>query len=325
MTKGSSANERIVSAASIEGVWLELPVSRPALTAYLRQFGPLKVERGSGRDAATTWVSLEVWTVTEGRMVIAGADQHDSIARWAQIGAGVFGAAWGASLSWMVSSAGGDLRGASASMSRGARKGYELGATIAGAPVRAMSRALTLGPYHELLVGVPNVSLGGTPGRHTLVIGMVTDDAMARSIDRWFGYGYHKQSGRFEFGAGGSVLVETVGEGPLSIEIESAHRMSLGPKSACRSLVNRRWGLPLLGGLHDGRWTQSRLRRTVTASGTASQALGKVEVRGDLFGAPLTGRHVLGRRTTSGARVVFFEGVSARISPPRLASRRAGD
>jgi hypothetical protein len=322
MTELDAPDERIVSAASIEGLLLELPVSRAALAAYLGRFGPLKVGRASGADGVRPCVSLEVWTVTDGRLVIAGADQHDSVARWAKVGAGVFGAAWGASLAWMATSASGNFRRAPASMSQGAQKGYEVLTKLAGTQARTLSRAFTLGPYHELLVGVPNVSLAGAPGRHTLVIGMVTDDAMARSIDRWFGYGYHKQPGTFALGGDGSVRVDTGTNSSLSIEIEGTGRVSLGPRSAGRSFLNRRWDLPLLGGLHDGRWTRSRLQRRVTASGGASQVLGKVEIRGDLFGAPLSGRHVLGRASTDGARAVFFEGVSARISPPEPASRR---
>jgi hypothetical protein len=257
-----------------------------------------------------------MWTVTDGRLVFAGADQHDSVARWAGIGAGVFGAAWGASLAWMASLPSGSFRGAAASLGTGAQKGFELGARFGGEQARAMSRAFSLGPYHELLIGVPNVSLGDAPGRYTVVIGMVTDDATARSIDRVFGYGYYKQPGTFELGEGGSVRVDTA-EASLSIEVKDSRRLSLDPKGGCTSLLNRRWGLPLLGGLHDGRWTESRLQRSVNATGVASRIFGKVDVRGDLFDAPLSGRHSLARPLTSGARAVLFSGVPARISRPR--------
>lgn len=318
MTKSTSSGERLVSAASIDGLWLELPVKRAALAAYLRRFGPLKVEPGAHPDRARSWISLEVWTVTNGRLIVAGADQHESVARWAGIGAGVLGAAWGAGLAWMASLPSGNLSGAAMASRTGAEKGFELGKRFGGEQARSMSRAFTLGPYHELLIGVPNVSLDGSPSRYTAVIGMVTDDVTARSIDRVFGYGYHKQHGKFELGEGGSVRVDTA-EASLSIEVQGAGRSSLGPKGPCTSLLNRRWGLPLLGGLHDGRWTESRLERSVDASGVATQIVGRVDVRGDLFDAPVSGCHDLGRSVTDGAHAVLFNGVPARITRPRTA------
>jgi hypothetical protein len=66
MTRARSPAERIVSAASIDGIWLEIPVRRDALTAYLRRFGPLKVEPGSGPDRSRSWISIELLTVTVG-------------------------------------------------------------------------------------------------------------------------------------------------------------------------------------------------------------------------------------------------------------------
>jgi hypothetical protein len=218
----------------------------------------------------------------------------------------------------MASLPGGDFSGAAVASRTGAQKGFELGKRFGGEQARSMSRAFTLGPYHELLVGVPNVSLAGAPGRYTAVIGMVTDDATARSIDRMFGYGYYKQHGEFELGEGGSVRVDTA-EASLSIEVKGARRSSLGPKGSCTSLLNRRWRLPLLGGLHDGRWTESRLERSVNASGAATRIVGRVEVRGDLFDAPLSGGHDLGPSVTSGAHAVLFQDVAARITRPMAA------
>jgi hypothetical protein len=322
MTSAASLPERLVSAASIDGVWFELPVSRTALTEYLRRFGPLSVERGRGPDRDRHWISIEVWTVTNGRLVLAGADQHDSAARLAGVGAGLLGAAWGANLGWMASVATGNVRGLSDSVRAGAERGFELSAGLAGQRAREVSRAFTLGPYHELLVGVPNVSLRGAAGRYTAVLGMVTDDDMARSIDRYFGYGYNKQPGTFEFGSDGSFRVEALGGPFLSVEIRDARRAPLAPRSVCGAMLNRRWDLPLLGGLQDGRWTCSRLDRRINGPGASgSQVHGRIEVRGDLFDVPFSRRYSLGRVASTGARAVVFTGVPTQISQPRRALR----
>jgi hypothetical protein len=313
MSPIATDSDDIVSAASLDGIWVELPIPRSLLERRFPRLAPLRIE--PDRDRRRYRICLEAWTVSNGRYVLGGIDQHESTVQWASRGAGLVGAAWGASLGWMAAVVGGNSGGVSAAIRSAASKGFDIAARAAGERARELSRSLSLGPYRELLVGVPGVALGNGGPSYMAVVGMVTDNGLARSIDGAFGYGYHKQQGTLLYGDDGSLRVDVMGKPFLSVRVYGSQRLLRG-KGATSSLLNHRWAMPLLGGLHERRWVCSRLERRIEGPDTvASELAGEIEVQGDPFGAPLSGRYRLGRGTTD-ARAVTFGGVTARISRP---------
>ena len=307
-------DDDIVSGASIDGLAFDLPVSRTELARYLREFGPLRIG-GSSSGAPLHVVSCELWTVGDGHLMPGGIDQHDVVARWAGVVGGFTGAMWGGALGLLAGARTNDAARLFAAAGDGARVGFKGAATIAGAYARRVSERTALGPYHELLVSVPDVCLGDSPIRYTAVLDMLTDDVLAQSVDRWFGYGYHKQLCRFALPEEGSFDVRVNEQSVVS----GCLRKSDDPRGRDHGLrldeLNTRWAQPLLGGLHDGRWRSSRLERRIDAGVAACWGVrGSVEVRGNGVTTPLIGDFLVGEND---ALAVAFVGVPTRISHPR--------
>jgi hypothetical protein len=231
-----------------------------------------------------------------------GFDQHDAAARWGSLAGGLTGAMWGAALGFLSASR---TRAAPfESASDGARRGYARGSGVAARYAREVSHRLSLGPYHELVIGVPDVCVGGGDARYTAVLAMITDDALAEQVDRLFGYGYDKQRGRFSFAAADAFDVAVEGRPVLAGRLRKDDAAPGGDPGR----VNGRWAQPLLGGLRDGTFRVSRLERRIDGA-TWWKVGGSVEVHPGAIALPVEG-------TVSAAGAVAFTGVSTRISRP---------
>jgi hypothetical protein len=288
----------IVSGALIAGFAFEIPTTVAQVNEYLRRFGPLEVA-GNGKGAHV--VTCEVWRVSDGRPMPGGMDQHDAVARWGSFAGGLTGAMWGAAMGLL--STGRAEGGAFAAAGEGARRGFMRGSDVVARYARDASQRAVLGPYHELLIGVPDVCFEGSTTRYTAVLAMVTDDAIAESVDRIFGYGYDKKRGRFSFAAAGTFEVR-VQEHPLIHGSLQGDGAELSADHTSR--VNARWTQPFLGGLHDGSFRVSRLERRVD-SGERWRVRGDVTLSPDAIPIPFAG-------TFSASAAVAFTGVTTRIS-----------
>jgi hypothetical protein len=291
----------IVSGASIDGFSFEMAVPLERVTRHLRRFGPLRIAEGASRGKNHV-LTCDVWRVTDGRAMPGGLDQHDAAARWGSLAGGLTGAMWGAALGFL--SAARTRAAPFESASDGARQGYSRGSGVAARYARDVSRRLSLGPYHELVLGVPDVCVGDGNARYTAILAMVTDDALAESVDRLFGYGYDKQRGRFSF-ADAAAFDVAVGGRPLLAGRLSRDDAAPGAEEG---RVNGRWAQPLLGGLRDGTFRVSRLERRIDGT-TWWKVRGAVEVHAGAIALPVEG-------TVSAAGAVGFTGVSTRISRP---------
>jgi hypothetical protein len=128
----------------------------------------------------------------------------------------------------------------------------------------AASRATTssVGTYCELMVSVPGVVLEGRGGGrlHALVLGMLTDSALARWADLAFGFGYGKRAGRFRRDPRGGWTVSSDEGRPL---------VTIGPRESTARLedidmekIEAIFQQPLLGRPRPGGLARSWLRRS---------------------------------------------------------------
>jgi len=209
----------------------------------------------------------ELWQVTNGRTLVAGFDTHRFVEQWAGLTGPLLGL------------------------------GAEAG--------RALTRLFSLGPYRECLVVVPNVRLEPDARPHSLVLGMVTDDPVALSIDRGFGYGYRKRLGRFGFAEQRRFEVRVEGTPALAGEIVDDGAAALA--DADRSWLADYWAQPLLGSRGPRDLRRSWLRRGLDEPGARSAS---VRVNAALEpGFGLRARAVRGR-------AVSFSGIPVQISLP---------
>jgi hypothetical protein len=322
MTVRAEVEQHIVSGAVLGGICVDLPVRRRDLAGHLARFGPLRIANALGSDPNRHVITCELWTVTEGRLMLGGVDQHELIARWAGLVGGLAGAATGAGLEWFQ----GAMKGApalAASARFGARRGFDDASVAAGKRARQLSRRLAPSPYHELFVSVPDVCLGDESTRYTLVLDMVTDNVYARAADRYNGYGYHKQMGDFDLSRPDAFHVLLSGLPVLSGSLGGISKAARASDGAAIARLNERWARPLLGGLHETWWCSSRLERRIGgAAASATGIRGAVDIQGSAISVPISGRHSIGADASSGALAFAFTGVSARLTHPfRLAAR----
>lgn len=294
------------SRATLGGISWELPVGRAQLLEQLKRLGPLSID---APPADTHPLLSELWTVCEGRATPVGLDLGKAALGLAHTAAGVSGALFGASLAWWSGLASGSRRAthAAGAIGEGARRGYQGLSELVSRPLAEVSRAVSLGPYHELLLGVPDVCVGNDSTRHLLVLTMVTDSRLALTIDTSFGYGYAKRLGAFEVADAGSWSVSEAGS-PLL-------RTELAPKPLRADLVQRVndwWAQPLLGRLQSGGWTSCRFERRLEFDGPACCSLtGSVSYHGERFPLAL----LPGKSPVSSA--IGFARLATRISYPR--------
>ena len=297
-----------VSRATLSGVCCALPVARAPLAEHLGRLGPLHI---AAPAAAEHVLICELWTVRDGRATLGGLDLGEVAVSWAGAAAGLCGLWWGASLGWLAgASSRGDLGHA---VRAGARTGFEDASTRVTQQLRDFTRAVSLGPYHELMLAIPDVCIGDDETRCMAVLTMVTDSEIALAIDGSFGYGYAKQLAKFELDGPARWNV-TLGEK----NCVDARFSSEPPRTGDVDRVNQWWSQPLLGGLHDGRWAIARLERVVDVQGAAWSSLrGSVQISAALSGFGGKGLHAVGD-DHAGIALAFLD-VPSRISFPERA------
>ncbi|MEI9949991.1 MAG: hypothetical protein WDO74_13680 [Pseudomonadota bacterium] len=278
MTLTSGLALDVISGATLDGAYFELPVERARLAQRLTGLGPLRLaERGDPADD-THPIVCELWRVTNGRLFPAGIDQYDLLDRWQ----GLFASA-------------GALGKACSNWLHGLRR-------------------LSWGPYNELLIGVPDVQIEDDPERYTLVLGMATDDRLALAIDRVVGYGYSKRFGQFSFAPSGAVHVQAEGE-PLISGMLPVPACQPLRAAADFSWLDQRWQQSLLGRRANGTWCSSRLERRLASATELRLADGSLVLH-EALGVPLAATHALSSEPSAAARAALFRGVTTRISLP---------
>lgn len=294
-----------VSRASLSGVCAAVPVERAALSKFLLEFGPLRINTA---PSSRHWLICELWTVRDGRALVAGLDGGEAAARLAGLSAGLAAYMWGTGLGGVAAMFG--ARNMATALQQGAERGYTQAAELAERQTRSVARWASLGPYHELMLTVPDVCLGSGSLAHAAVLTMVTDDSIALWIDRAFGYGYGKRRG--------TLSVTEPAEWSVSVQESDSVRTHLLPSGATADVekVNAWWRQPLLGGLRDGSWSSSHLERRLDRRQTVCSALsGTVELLGAEFPKSLRGPHSVGA-PDDGLAIAFHQ-VDSRISYPR--------
>jgi len=276
-------NYDIVSGASIDGVYLEVPVRAAALERKLKQLGPFLLAprgRGAGRSAC---LILELWRIVQGRLMPAGVDHRALSTTWADALDGL------------------------------ARHFIGDGKKLWGPLTRSLNDVFCVAPYYELVIGVPDVRFGSSdPSLYTLVLGMVTDSRLARSLDWWSGYGYQKQLGGFSFGEAGEFQID-VDSGPF---LRGAVKRARDAATDF-SWLDARWRQPLLGCVGNDSFSVSRLQRAITREARCHAATGWVEL--GAAASELSLPHLDGSRAgrAGSGRVALYSGVTTRISTPR--------
>jgi hypothetical protein len=266
----SSGERELVSSATLDGLCCELFVERDPLLALIQRHGALDVQPASDGAPRLLPVVCELWHVTDGRSLLGGFDPQ----RVFEQCAGVAGA----------------FLGPRAEV------------------VRILNRLFSLGPYHECLVAVPNVLLEPRGQRHALVLAMITDNPIALSIDRSFGYGYRKRLGRFDFQDRRRFAVSVERELVVLGELAEDEAALAEPE---RAWLDDYWAQPLLGRLGPHDFRRSWLERRLSAAEARASRIGSSVALSPELG--LGGERVQGR-------AVSFSRVPTRISLPRRLS-----
>jgi len=292
-----------ISRATLSGVCCSLPVERNLLGEHLARLGPLQLE---GADTREHVVLCELWTVREGRATPAGVDMAEALMGWAGAAARLSGMFWGAGLGWLSALAAGSTSELVHATRQGARTGLEGMNALLGSSTSEATKAISLPPYHELMLAVPDVRLAGDPVRYMAVLAMVTDSRVALAIDSSFGYGFAKQLGAFE--------VADPEAWTVSLDPSSRVRAHFAPaptSAADAECVNRWWGQPLLGGFHAGSCISAWLERRIDVVAAQCSSL-TATVAGLEHFVPGISRSAMGT-------ALAFEGIASRISTPRRA------
>jgi hypothetical protein len=170
------------------------------------------------------------------------------------------------------------------------------------------------------MVSLPGV-LAGDAGRgvvHTLVLGMVTDSALARWADLAFGFGYDKKPGVFEKGTAGRWVVSaTGGRHVLSV----TRRADLTRAMVDVRRIDAALQQPLLGRSSGGGLVRSWLRRTLAQHDAQVGQVGiSMEASRDFLAGILPERSELPPYSTSDpwGGIEFFN-LDAKVSYPRPA------
>jgi hypothetical protein len=291
------------SRATLSGVCCSLPVDRALLAGQLARCGPLHLDGPATREHVLV---CELWTVREGRATPAGVDLGKAAAGWANTAAGLSAMVWGAGLGWLTAMASGRTSELAGTARVGARTGFEGMAALLAQPSGDATRAVSLGPYRELLLAVPDVRIADNPIRYMAVLAMLTDSRIALAIDSGFGYGYAKQVGIFEVAEPQRWTVSFGGSARVRARFSPAPRRMLDVDR-----VNHWWSQPLLAGLHAGRYTSSWLERRIDANGARWSSL-----TGSLMGLEDLVPQFPGADSQT---ALAFEGIDSRISYPRRA------
>ena len=342
-----------ISGARLFGVTASIAVERERLSRWLAEFGSLALQPNATNSASHPLV-IEFWRLEQGRLEVAGMDQHQlaalTLGPFAAFSGAVAGAWAGAGqaaregVRWGKRSAGageraqrvgeawGWLAGASAGAAWGSMAGLTSGGRMARDLIGAISQAGSelLGKYHELMLSVPGVvaptaRVGGSGkegrGPFNLVVRMYTDSPFAQRADRLGGYGYDKQLRSFERSSPEHwAVLDTSGQVGLELRTRTP---ALGPRlraasegglAAWRTQLER----PLLGRNERGAWAISRLQRDYDDSDfTATPVSGDLHVRRQMLPFLGSGRYELeplSRRRELGA--FEFGHLMTRVNRP---------
>jgi hypothetical protein len=279
-----------LSSARLTGLRICLPCDRAALASELSRVGPFALRELHDYRAGQHPICCEVWQISDGRMELAGIDQHTWTSRIAS--------AWRGAALW----------------SR--RPSLTSSAPVIWATRLSQTLSSTLGNYRELLVSVPEVCLRDAPDcAYNLVLGMVTDSALARWADVAFGFGYHKQAGAFASDDPGHWEVSGHQGQPL---LRITTRVGDELSSSVLAAIDGTQSAPLLGGIGMRSHVGSYLSRSlVSARVRARVASGQCELLSDLALGPERGTYDLTSDTESERWCTLaFADVLARVSYP---------
>jgi hypothetical protein len=277
---------RYNSGAWLDAISVALPVPAAALHDMLARDG-LVAHPVEGAPPDVHPLFLDLWRVTDGRAELVGIDQHEWAERAGAVSAGLTGAGigafWGALAAgangaaaagragarfgpWgsLVGAAFGSVMGAAAGAASGALQGGSRLAALSGQVARRASEQLshTVGSYHEVVAGVPNVGRPGGPLR-MFVLGMYSDNLVAIWGDRMLRTGYRKQLASIEAAGATAVAVAVDGARVLDVSID------VDPGATSTDAVpvpfDRFFAQPLLGRLGDGGLVASVVERSFAA------------------------------------------------------------
>jgi hypothetical protein len=285
------ADPPLLSRATLDGLLLRVPCRRAALEAELARLGPLRLGPGSAAAGDVCALHLEVWRVRGGAVQLGPLDQH----AWSQRFGSAFAAALGAGM-----------------------LGPRAIARCESA-FEAMSRAVTrpLATYSELMLAVPGVVVErhAERGPCSLVLGMVTDSALARWADAALGFGYQKRAGVFGGNSADDWSVALRGAGPL---LSVTTREAAPGRGSSFPDIDAIFRQPLLGVTGGRRLVGSWLRRTLSQPDARAQAIAaRLRIHGVELEGLLAPDHELpaySDRSPWGA--IRFTNLEARVSYP---------
>ncbi len=237
-----------LSAARLSGLLLRVPCERQRVESVLARLGRFRLVAAPDCPVDRHPVHCELWSVSGGTVFFGGVDRH----RWAQW----VGAACGLSLGTLWSST-----MAPWGMDWG-KRGLIGRVVESNALMMSRATASLVGTYCELMVSVPGVVVEGDDRsrQHALVLGMLTDSALARWADLAFGFGYGKRPARFRRGPRGGWNVSS--DGGLPLVSVSRHTSTARLQGLDLDEIEAVLQLPLLGSPHSGVLARSWLRRS---------------------------------------------------------------
>jgi len=247
---------RCLSGARLAGLRFSLPCHEEALRDARQAFGLAPVTASVPAPipgGPRMW--CELWHLSDGRLELAGLDQH----AWSAMLGAWAGTWWGA---WR-----GMLTGRPQAMVTSAREGAS--AAVEWSQIHSM----TLGHYREMLLAIPSFAEGTSEGKPMLVVGMLTDSPIAQWADGAWGYGFGKRLARLEARSLLSWQVaSSTGVPLLAVDVmtEAADPQQL-------TLLEQDFGSVLLGRRSDRQLVSSRLSRQ------ANQVVG---IRGQVHVSP---------------------------------------
>ena len=302
--KGRGAEPSFLSGARLSGVLLRLSCERSRVQTEVARFGRFRLAADPDYPVDRLPVHCELWSVSDGALRFGGVDQH----HWARR----MGAAWGASMGALW-----DL----APIRRGVRTGEpgRLGRAAEWTALAASrATAASMGTYCELMVSVPGVidERGDRSRPHALVLGMLTDSALARWADQTLGFGYRKKPATFRRDPRGGWNVSSEDGQPL-VSV-SRQVPPVRPAFLDVDRIDAIFQMPLLGSSRPGHLSRSWLWRSLRQPDAhVAPVAVSLDTSKALLGGVLPGRLEIpayGGGEASGA--IEFSNVEAWISYP---------
>ncbi len=230
MAFGVGVPGALAGSARLTGTSVLVPVPKRALETELGKLRlELKPVPGYAEDQHPVWIDLA--KLSDGQV----AHQDEFAANvGAAAGAATGAAAWGTAGAAAGAAAGslwgpiGAFWGGVAGGFWGASAGAAGGAAVGSTAWRAASEA-TRAAYNEVIVGVPNVVAEGGSRPYLFILGMNTDNTMAKWAGDYFNYGFFKELAQIspDAGAGTRYTVTRDGRPVLSANIRAENGRAL--------------------------------------------------------------------------------------------------